>query len=415
MTQKPFLISSLTIFLVLVLLCTIINVLVDPYGLFEIWRNQGVNEIKPMAGTRVQATKPYQLARARPKTLIAGNSRPELGIDPASECWTSDDRPVFNASMPGVRIYDQARMIQSAIQGGTVMRLLWGLDFIDFVSNEHRMDARWPLPGSAIDKRLPTTASGLKNPDYAWYSLLGMRDAALSLDAMRDSIFTVLQQGDAYSSTRRSDGFNPARDYIGIINTEGQGVLFRQKNSEIIRRLSLPGLALYAPGDNWSREFESVQFILHLAEQAGIETSLFINPYHADYMTAIDVTGKWPLFEAWKRHLTILVSTSERATIWDFNAFDRYSIAPPPDYLALGNVLKWYWEPAHYRAELGNLIVARMRDMPCPENDSSFGSPLYPHNIESHLLKLRTQMNSYQKQFADRVAMLKALVNKVAY
>lgn len=408
MAHKRFLVRTLIIFLTLVALGTLFNVLVDPYGLFEIVRVRGLNEIKPMAGSRVRVTKPYQLVRAGPKTLVAGNSRPELGIDPASECWAPDARPVFNAGLPGVGVYYQARMIQAAIEGGTVKRLFWGLDFLDFIGNGQANVEPWPFGGGMVGERLPTTAAGHETPDYAWQAFLDMRDAALSLDALLDSVVTVLRQGRVNSATRRADGFNPGRDYIEIVNTEGQGVLFRQKNDEVIERLSKNGLALYPPGVSWSREFESVRFILQLAEESGVETTLFINPYHADYLTAIDLTDNWRLFEEWKRRLTRLASTSEKATIWDFNAFDQYSSTPPPDDSTRGTALDWYWEPAHYRTELGNLMIARMSHTSCKGADGGFGARIETNSIESHLLKLRNQKGVYLKRFAERVSILEA-------
>jgi hypothetical protein len=413
-THKRFLVRTFIAFTALVTLGALLNVIVDPYGLFEVWRSPGFNDVKPMAGTRVRITKPYQLARAKPNTVVVGNSRPELGIDPTSECWASEDQPVFNAGVPGIGVYYQARMIQTAIESGAVKRFYWGLDFLDFVSTGQKDAGRWPPPSSVIDKRWPVTADGRETPDYAWQSLLDMRDATLSLNAVLDSVVTIMQQSDAFSSTRRADGFNPARDYIEIVNTEGQGVLFKQKNPEIIRTLSRGGLALYPPGENWSQDFESVRFVLQLADQAGVETTLFINPYHADYLTAIEVTGNWPLLEDWKRRLTILASASETATLWDFNAFDQYSSTPPPDNLARGKALEWYWEPAHYRKELGDLMVARMRDTPCSGFDSGFGSQLDPVNIEAHLMKLREQKTAYLEGSTERAAMLEALANEVS-
>ncbi len=408
MTHKRFLAITLVVFATTTMLGTVVNILVDPYGLFEVWRSRGFNDIKPMAGNRVRVTKPYQLARAEPKTLIAGNSRPELGIDPASECWAAGDEPVFNAGVPGVGIYYQARMIQAAVQGGTVKRLYWGLDFLDFVAIRHKDPMSWPPPPGMLDKRLPVTAEGQENALYGWQSLLDGRDAALSLDTMLDSVVTLMKQGDAFSSTRRTDGFNPARDYVEIVNSEGQGVLFKQKNPEVIRQLSRSGLTLYPPGENWSRDFESVRFVLQLTEQAGVETNLFINPYHGDYLTAIEITGNWRLFEDWKRQLVGLVSAKTTAKLWDFNAFDDYSTTPPPDDSTRGKALQWYWEPAHYRKELGDLMIARMRDTRCSGVDDSYGRVLTPLVIEAHLARLREQKKSYLKNSSKRAAMLEA-------
>ena len=148
---RTYFVRTLLLGSALVLLVAAFNVLVDPYALFEVWRAPGFNDDKPMAESRLRTSKPYQLMRARPMTLVAGNSRPELGIDPRSPCWDEADRPVYNAGVPGVGVYEQARLIQSVLAQGETRRVVWGLDFLDFIGSRQSGPLHWPLPrcGSA--------------------------------------------------------------------------------------------------------------------------------------------------------------------------------------------------------------------------------------------------------------------------
>lgn len=393
---RTYLVRTLLLGSALVLAAAGFNVVVDPYGLFEIWRLPGFNDAKPMAATRLRTSKPYQLMRARPRTLVAGNSRPELGIDPRSACWTAADRPVYNAGIPGIGVYQQARVIQNALAQGETRRVVWGLDFLDFVSLRQPGPARWPLPRAQIDDRLPFDAEGQPNPRYRLQWLRDVRDATLSLDAMVDSVSTLLQADDPFGSTRRSDGFNPSRDYIGIVNTEGQGVLFEQKNLEVMQRLAKGPLELYMPGQPWSQAFESVRFVVQSAQRSGVRVDLFVNPYHADYLGIIGLSGNWALFEQWKRSLVELAAAYDGVSLWDFNGFDRYSTQVVTPGMRPGDALAWYWEPAHYRAELGERVVARLNGSDCDGSlDPAFGVELSPTDIDRHLGRLQAGLRDF--------------------
>jgi hypothetical protein len=91
---------------------------------------------------------------------------------------------------------------------------------------------------------------------------------------------------------------------------------------------------------------------------------LFINPYHSDYLIQIEMAGKWFLLEGWKRQLANLAE-EYAVPLWDFNAFDQYSTETPPPLNEKHDELRWFWEPAHYRHELGDLMLASMLDRQC--------------------------------------------------
>ena len=109
------------------------NYFIDPYGLFGSERIEGLNAIKPSSVTRMRMVKPYQVLRKSPRTLIAGNSRPEIGFDPQGACWSDEFKPVYNLSMPGSHVYLQSRSIQHALETGTVRHIFLGIDFLAFL------------------------------------------------------------------------------------------------------------------------------------------------------------------------------------------------------------------------------------------------------------------------------------------
>ena len=92
-----------------------INVVVDPYGIFRLVDRTGFNSVKPAAASRGPMAKAYQVLRVQPKTLILGNSRAEVGLDPNHPAWPQAARPVYNAALPGTGTATSLRYLQHVL------------------------------------------------------------------------------------------------------------------------------------------------------------------------------------------------------------------------------------------------------------------------------------------------------------
>lgn len=372
-----------------------INYVIDPYGLFGTARIDGLNARKPAAGERVRTTKPYIATALGPMTVIAGNSRPELGLDPQSPCWQEDDQPVFNTGVPGASFYMQTQYAKHALSAGRGKKVLLGVDFLDFLIDTSTQSSM-PPPDWA---NLATSYAGrldIPNESAAAWQKISTQaqdklSALFSLNTLADSLFTIAQQRAPFTTDRRADGFNPGHDYEAIILSEGQYVLFQQKNAELAARLSRPGLGLFIAGQAHSESLEALRNFLAWAQREDVEVSLFINPYHLDYLRTIHAAGLWPAFDDWKRHITRIAS--EFGTpLWDFNSVDAYSNETPPGRGERGASIRWYWEPAHYKREMGELMLAKLLGRSCATEDlmSSPGTRLSPEGLEQHLARLRS-------------------------
>jgi hypothetical protein len=331
-----------------------------------------------------------------------------MGLDPNNTCWPQDLHPVFNIGLPGSGVYMQARMLQHAIAGNDVKIVLWGLDYLDFISmDESTSDQwRWPPQRKPFEDRLMVNADGSENPDYnvkIWRDYL---NTLFSLDTLKDSLKTLFGQANIYSSTLRRDGFNPALDYLDIIASEGQSVLFQQKNDDISKMLSKPGLKLFQGDSLRSPDFETIRRLLQFSDKHRVKVLLFINPYHADYLASLELAGRWPEFESWKRQLTTL-ATEFNVELWDFSGINPLSteqVSAPGDKTT---TLKWFWEPAHYRKEFGDLMLSRMLRRYCDiDNTSPVGILLTAENIDSHLMLLRNDMVRYKQEFGSDIERL---------
>jgi hypothetical protein len=382
---------------VFLLVCTLgagFNYLVDPYGLFGARRIPGFNELKPTASERVRVTKPYMAARAKPRVVIGGNSRPEIGLNPQSVCWDDADQPVFNSGIPGADVFMQVRYAQYAVESGKARRILFGMDFLDFLVDSKKATGNvdWDRLGRSFDGRL-RAGSGLSGMRLSYQQGEDILSGLFSMVALGDSIMTVASQRDPLSATRREDGFNPALDYLPIIRNEGQAVLFLQKNAEVRKRLQQDDLGVLDVEGGQTMPLLALRQLLQWARSRNIEVVLFINPYHSDYLVQIEASGKWKLLEEWKRQLT--AAADEYAVpLWDFNAFDQYSTESPPGPGDKSSELQWFWEPAHYRHELGDLMLASMLDRRCGRGHvpGKFGIKLTESSLQNHLDELRADL-----------------------
>lgn len=401
-----------TLLLLCLALTAAINVLVDPYAVFGSSRHDGFNTIKPFAVGRGRMSKPYEVLRARPAGLIIGNSRPEMGIDPTHACWPDAARPLYNMALPGLAFYKQVRYAQHAFAAGQVNTLLVAVDFYDFV--EARGDStdptRWP-PVAADELPLLVDANAARRGGFTLEHLLDLGRSAFSLSALAHSAMTVQGQANPYASTRSVLGFNHAEGvYQGIIDREGQRVLFEQKNRAVMQNFTREEWTLAQGGVDWNTSFEALSRLLEQANAQDIAVTVFINPYHAHYLVSIDVAGLWDLFEQWKRQL-LDITTKAAVPLWDFAAFNRYSTESPGAVASRGEALEWFHEPAHYRQALGDRALERMYPGNCaaPEGHPDLGLALDATNMDAHLAQQRAEKARFVLRAPQVAAQLAAM------
>ena len=401
----------LTTLVLLLVAFAAINYFVDPYGLFDSPRINGFNRLKPSATTRDRVVKPYMVNTVAPATIIAGNSRPKMGVNPDNSCWLSSEQPVYNLGVPGASVYMVARYAQHAMAAGNVKQIFWGLDFIDFLNYRKRQttDLDWPPDAKAFEVRLRVDAQGKANNGYLLQRIKDHMTLLFSLDALKDSVVTILSQKNMNAPTVRRNGFDPAKKYIDIMRLEGQGLMFKQKDLSLMEIFNRPENRLFDNDRQQSPQFEVVQQFLKIAKQNNVELVLFINPYHSDYLTIVQQAGLWPMFQSWKRQLVIIADRFD-VPLWDFSGYNDLSNIQPPAPGDTHTILKWFWEPAHYREQYGNQMLGKMLGRRCDkEDDVIAGVKLTPENIEQHIERENAAMLRYQSDFPDATKRIRKL------
>lgn len=383
------------------------NVFVDPYMLFDVVRLEGFNDIKSRAGQRGVVVRRQLISAQRPRALIVGNSRAEVGFDPRHPSWRSDVKPVVNAAVPGAGVGVARRMVEHAFAVGRPAVLIVGLDFVDFRVKSDSSDRAEILPRSGDPPR--------------WD--VGLREylsAGMTVDALSDSILTVVSQRNRYSEMVTSDGFNPMLDYIRIAKTEGYGTLFLQRNRENAR-IYYEGPKEVVPVHGRSEAVRNLMALIEVARSRDTEVHLVIYPYHAHILELFRMTGLWPAFERWKRELVEVVAAFDvdsdrppiRLKLWDFSGYSQYATEPVPKHGDRKSVVQWYWEAGHFKKELGDVLLKRVLAGITQDSTDSFGVVLSRQNIDRHLEEIEAQGRRYRSSQSDEVGRLTEIVESL--
>ncbi len=72
-------------------------------------------------------------------------------------------------------------------------------------------------------------------------------------------------------------------------------------------------------------------------------------------------TGHIGLFFKWKTELVnelAKIGYFDHSKLLDFSGFNQFTLESVPN--RRGQLMRWYWEPSHYRKELGEIILAQI-------------------------------------------------------
>jgi hypothetical protein len=372
-----------------------LTIATDPYRTFGMPAVTGWTELKPRAYQQIGIAKLYQLDRIAPNTLVLGNSRTEIGLDPTSPKWPATLRPVFNAAVAGGNVYTSLLMLREDLALRRPEAIVLGLDFLDFMT-----EANAPRRPTEDEQRLLIDEAGHPNAQrfsQIWKDRLA---STLTINAVTDSIMTLLDQNPVTNATMTPLGFNPLHDYRLLVARNGYEALFAQKISSYRRQYVAHPKPDFA---HFSRiaAYRHLTAILKLAMENRIPMVLYIHPYHADFLTMLDDLGLWESFENWKRVIVnaveqTLIDTPGDIRIFDFSGFTEFTAEPVPAPGDRHTELVWYWEPGHYKSALGEHMLSAIF-----HHNPHFGHILTPVNIEAVLSDIRAE----RTRFVDRHAL----------
>ncbi|MCF6214765.1 MAG: hypothetical protein L3J58_01175 [Emcibacter sp.] len=378
------------------------NYYVDPYALFGSQRIAGFNKIKPAAGSHSFQSKIHTAHKQEIDLLIIGNSRAEMGIDPDHSLFKKKKIRAYNLGQPGSQISTQYGYALDILREKEIKTIIISVDFLDFITSKHNVDPyNWPPEKSSQDNRRKYNWDGSINDSYTFQYFKDVYVPLIALGTLQDSFRTIFSQ-NANSSNLLQNGFNPAANMLFATQNEGVTALFNQKIPQVITSFTARKFKIYTDGYQWSPQFNALKFFLDYLQSQDIEVIIFINPYHIQYLEIIEYSGLTEAFSTWKIQLVQIVENRhKKITLWNFS--DPSSYTNEPILLSGNKPLKWFWEPAHYRKELGDLIVQNIfsEDIELVKDTRQFGHILTSENISAYLAEYSVKLKKYRTEYPE--------------
>ena len=364
-----------------------LTVLVDPYRTYGTPTLSGWTELKPRIYQQSGIAKTSQLERVAPKTLLLGNSRVEIGFDPDSKVWPAAYKPVFNGAVAGTGLPTSLAMLRDSIAVRPPQTVFLGVDFQDFLTRQDTISTS-PPGGAPDERRLLVARQGDRNRGRVWQVWRDRFATTLTFDALSDSVLTLIDQDPMTTVTMTRSGFNPLQEYSLYAQRVGYYGLFRAKNNDYQQQYSKYRMPDFSKPDRLAN-FHDLAAIVSLAREHHIKLVLFTHAYHAEYLEMLHRRGLWPSFEQWKHSLAEFASGAN-VPLYDFAEYDAFTTEQVPRPNDTAHVMRWYWEPGHYKSALGDEVLKAMI-----YRTGSFGRTLKPENEAEAMQEVRSQRASY--------------------
>ena len=396
----------MTTFLVLI---AIFNYLIDPYWIYRKIEIDGVNKVKPMFRTHISMAKANLVNKIKPQGLILGSSRSGYGLDPEHPGWQTS--PVYNLSLPGTSIYELMRYFQHATAANSVKEIVLALDF--FMFNGQR---RYKTDFN--EKRLNVDRNNKLNFISNVYDIPA---TLFSIDSLMASIKTLRSQ-------KSTNGYlaNGQRNWSSyaerIKKVGGYRNMFHLVEKEYLTDhwwFSSCNRYDFVEPQTHKSTLRYLKAIISAAYINNITLHIVISPNHARFLEVIHAAGLWDIYEEWKKMLVFTIKTEANKSgksefkLWDFSGYDMYNSEDVP-LKNENKAMEWFWEPSHYKAELGTLILNRILIPMKNSNEKypNYGVLLTSQNIKSHLEKIRAERLIYINSHHDDYLEIKNLAIK---
>jgi hypothetical protein len=367
---------------VLALLVIGLNVLVDPYDVFGTPRLAHISLLKPGGRDHPLLVKTYQEARVHPATVVIGSSVTYIGIDSDAPEWPTAMRPVFNYGIPGgYSTATSLSTLREAVTAGGVKNAIVFLDFQNFFAPEQSSTAM-----TDDDRRYHFLPDETRNPHRPWQVAGDMFLSMATIGALVDSVSTIAGQGNPGLLNIAPDGSATESDFVDAARADGMYDLFAQKEVFEVGRAT-GGLKKIM--DNWKGplpNLDIVRAIIALAKAHDVTVTLAIAPHHADALELYWRNGLWPRMEQLKSELTD-VAAEQHVALWDFMDYSKFTTEPVPAAGDRRTQTRWFWEPTHFKKQLGAIMIQRMFGRDAPE----YGAKLTPATITAHNAEVRAQ------------------------
>ncbi len=374
------------------------NVIVDPYGIYGFVIKDGFNSKKVAVKIENTRNKVHMVKKLRPKTIILGTSRIQLGLDPGNRFWPDNIKPVYNLAVANSNMKHALHLLRFSIAVSDIRRVVIGVDFSMFNSSR---------PGLvSIDKVMPV----IPDNNYSIVDRFAFHiQNLLSYEASKASLETVTKQSDGTTQDFKPNGHRTPLRWEKNWRRRGHRRMFVANERKFVRRkayIAANDNYLYTHHQDRLVGLEAFREMLRLCVQNKIQLSAIISPVHARQLEVIRQEGAWAIFEEWKRNLVEIIEeesvqnpNAEHMMLVDFTGYNEFTTEAVPQANSPA-AMQWYWESQHFKSALGDKVIERLF-----QNNPSvdFGIKLDLHSIDEHLENIRQAAKTYRAKYHNEL------------
>lgn len=343
------------------------NRLMDPQSYFSGPKIEGLNLYKP------EIASERAILHSKPKVIILGSSRAEVGLDPLDPSWNHSS--VFNLASGGANIFDSYHYLKHANQHSKIESVYLMVDFFMF------NDSRKPYLKEDYD----FLDSMQLNEPFLNSKIIS---SLINFQTLRDSFITLSNQDPAsLAQTKYGGRFDitpPTHAKLKLIEGSFFNVHYRNFSQQ---------------NKNMHQGFEK---IVDFAYLNNIELVIGISPIHSRLLEVISVSDLWDEFEDWKKRLSKILDSQSKQhlkpnfLLFDFADYNKFTTEEAPSRKN-HREMKWFIESSHFNYKLGSLVIQRMSNKSIKTTE--FGNIIDVNNIDTHLRNVRLRQNSWRKEY----------------
>lgn len=326
------------------------NWLVNPYNIYNPPHFKSF-EIKPLVSTHLRLVKAISVQLKKPEYIVLGSSTAETGIDPNK--LDLNTRNVYNLGLPSANIYEILRYLQHAQSIKPLKKVVLVVNFFMFNAYlENRVDFDESI--------LKVDANDQKNQS----SLNTLTSTLLSFDALKASIETIKGQNseNVYQSNgqlilnfrqQQVSKFKDYKKYIEYVESYNRETFFPSPKKKYS----------FIDSQNKINSMSILKKIIESCEKNNSELIIIIAPEHVRLLETYKILGLWSKYEEWQEKITSLINEHNKDysnspfKVWAFNKINYITTEYIPDSDDPTKTMQWFWDPFHFKAALGDLIL----------------------------------------------------------
>jgi hypothetical protein len=308
-----------------------VNWLANPYGA---WPVNLIDTIYFQQGGpgRERIATPYRVRIEQPTTLLVGSSRMLFGMQIEQGCRDG----VFNAALSGASLDEIVGLLGLARHNTRLKRVIWSVDF-------------YPFKESYRGYHDGPTGARLEG-DQA----LLVRDTLLSTKALSESwelLHTALRGRDKLPPAALLPIPWPESVIRDALQQLADGSSSALDEVKFTRDLPL-WFPLYTDYQLAPTQVALLRTTLSQLQAAGIDVVLLVPPLNGYELEVIRQTGRWQVFQDWKRTLASI------APYWDYSGYNQLART---DWLYTPNCF------CHFQPVVGNVIFRQVLGQGCAQ------------------------------------------------